>query len=116
PGDRNGKSLLHKVRKTQLLVLLLAECGGDRKVYHLDPLLGILRDLVLPADLTGHLEIFLHGSLVHGRDDRTVADALAPELCALPGERHPSVTRVALRATELLLGEGREVAHQIADE
>ncbi len=114
--DRNERSLLHEIRKPQLLVLLLAERGSDGKVEHFDPLLGVLRDLVFPADLPGHLEIFLHRALVHGGDDVAVADALALELRALAGKRHPAVTRVALRAPELLLGERREVAHEVAEE
>ena len=52
---------------------------------------------------------------MHGRDDVAVADALSPELRAFPGKGHPPVTRIAPGAPELLLGECREVAHQVAD-
>ena len=107
---------LHEIRKPQLLVLLLAERGGDGKVEHLHPLPGVLGDLVLPAHLPRHLEVFLDRPLMNGGNDVAVADAPPPELRTFAGKGHPAVARVAFRAPEFLLGEGREVAHEVAEE
>ena len=108
--------LLHKISKPELLLLLLTKRGGNRKVKHFDPLLGVFRYLVFPADLPGHLEIFLHRTFMHGRDDIAIADPLSLKLRAFPCKGHPPVTRVALGAPELLFGECREVSHEVADE
>jgi len=51
---------LHKVCKPELLLLLLTKCRGYRKVEYLDTLLGILRNLVFPADLPGHFQVFFY--------------------------------------------------------
>ena len=83
--------------------LLLTKRGLDRKIDHLNPLLGVLRDLVFPADLAGHLEIFLHRTFVHSGNDVAIARMLTLELRALTDKWHPAITCVALRAPELLL-------------
>ena len=49
---------LHEVSKTELLLLFFTKCRSDSKFKHLDTLLGVLRYLILPADLPGHFEIF----------------------------------------------------------
>ena len=83
--------------------LLLTERGLDRKIDHLNPLLGVLRDLVFPADLAGHFEIFLHRTFMHRRNDVAITRVLALELRALTDKWHTAIPRIALRAPELLL-------------
>lgn len=93
----------HEIGKPQLMHLLLTKRGLDRKVDHFDPLLGVFRDLVFPADLAGHLEIFFHRSFMHSGDDVAIARVLTLELRALAGKRYPAIACVALRTPELLL-------------
>ena len=107
---------LHKIGQTKLLLLLLTKCRRDCKFKYLDSLLGVLRDLVFSADLPGHLKIFLHRSFMDGWDNIAIADTLPLELRAFAGKGHPPVARVAFSTPELLFGERREVAHQVADE
>ena len=93
----------HEIGKPQLMHLLLTKRGLDRKIDNLNPLLGVLRNLVFPADLTGHLEIFLHRTFMYRGNDVAIAWVLALELCTLTNKWHPAITRVALRAPEFLL-------------
>ena len=66
--------ILHEIRQPKLLLLLLTKGGGDGKFKYLDALFGVSRHLIFPADLPGHLKIFLHRALMDGWDDITVAD------------------------------------------
>ena len=104
---------LHKIRQPKLLLFLLTKSGRDGKFKYLDTLFGVPGHLIFPADLPGHLKIFLHRALMDGWDDIAIADTLSLKLRAFPGKGHPPVTRVAFGAAELLLGERRKIAHQV---
>jgi hypothetical protein len=109
-------NILHEIRQPKLLLLLFAKGGRDGKFKHLDSLFGVTGHLIFPADLPGHLKIFLHRTLVNGWDNITVADPFTLKFRAFTGKRHPPVTRVAFGTPELLLGECGEIAHQVGDE
>ena len=51
---------LHEIRKPKLLLLLLTKGGRDGKFKYLDTLFCVTGHLIFPADLPGHLKIFLH--------------------------------------------------------
>ena len=109
-------NILHKIRQPQLLLFLLTKGGRYGKFKYLDSLFCVPGHLIFPADLPGHLKIFLHRALMDGWDDIAVADAFTFKLRAFTRKRHPPVTRVAFGTPELLLGECREIAHQIGNE